>query len=240
MVYCSLPVHQYGLYKYGKEAEVSIRVPKKVGPKLRQQDAKEVNPIGRRLRELRKENDWTLAEVARRTGISVGTLSKLERGKTDLNFTSVNKLADGLGLPVSDLTNPGARLEGRRAITMGGQGATFDTPDLDYEILCSEVANHQQGYLKGVVKSHTFDPDLEWHRHRGQEFLYVLSGRLELHTELYEPVKLKAGDSILFDSSMGHHYVSLGRKHAEILISMSLQGYQNVADTFRLAKKKKN
>jgi transcriptional regulator with XRE-family HTH domain len=201
-------------------------------------DAKAVNPIGRRLRELRKEHDWTLAEVARRTDISVGTLSKLEHGKTDLNFTSVNKLANGLGLPVTDLTNPGSRKLGRRAITMGGQGAMFNTPDVDYEVLCSEVANHQQGYLKGVVKSHTFDPELPWHRHQGQEFLYVLSGRLELHTELYEPVLLKAGDSILFDSSMGHHYVSLGRKHAEILISMSLEGYQNVSDTFRSGKRK--
>jgi transcriptional regulator with XRE-family HTH domain len=196
-------------------------------------DAKAVNPIGRRLRELRKEQDWTLAEVAARTGISVGTLSKLEHGKTDLNFTSVNKLANGLGLPVTDLTNPGSRMQGRRAITMGGQGAMFDTPDVAYEVLCSEVANHQQGYLKGVVKSHEFDPELPWHRHKGQEFIYVLSGRLELHTELYQPVQLKAGDSILFDSSMGHHYVSLGRKHAEILISMSLQGYENVSDTFR-------
>ena len=196
-------------------------------------DAGAVNPIGRRLRELRKEHDWTLAEVARQTGISVGTLSKLEHGKTDLNFTSVNKLATGLGLPVTDLTNPGSRMQGRRAITMGGQGAMFNTPDVDYEVLCSEVANHKQGYLKGVVKSHTFDAELPWHRHQGQEFLYVLSGRLELHTELYEPVLLKAGDSILFDSSMGHHYVSLGRKNAEVLISMSLEGYQNVSDTFR-------
>ena len=201
-------------------------------------DSRAVNPIGRRLRELRKEHDWTLAEVARQTGISVGTLSKLEHGKTDLNFTSVNKLATGLGLPVTDLTNPGSRMQGRRAITMGGQGAMFDTPDVDYEVLCSEVANHQQGYLKGVVKSHTFDAELPWHRHQGQEFLYVLSGRLELYTELYEPVLLMAGDCILFDSSRGHHYVSLGRKHAEILISMSLEGYQNMSDTFRSSKRK--
>ena len=201
-------------------------------------DSRAVNPIGRRLRELRKEHDWTLAEVARQTGISVGTLSNLVHGKTDLNFTSVNKLATGLGLPVTDLTNPGSRMQGRRAITMGGQGAMFDTPDVDYEVLCSEVANHQQGYLKGVVKSHTFDAELPWHRHQGQEFLYVLSGRLELYTELYEPVLLKAGDSILFESSMGHHYVSLGRKHAEILISMSQEGYQNMSDTFRSSKRK--
>jgi transcriptional regulator with XRE-family HTH domain len=197
--------------------------------------SKALNPIGRRLRELRKEHDWTLAEVAKRTGISVGTLSKLEHGKTDLNFSSVNKLATGLGLPVTDLTNPGKRTPGgRRAITKGGEGAIFHATDMVYEVLCSEVANHQQGYLKAHVKSRNFDPELPWHRHQGQEFLCVLSGRLELHTELYEPLELKAGDSILFDSSMGHSYVSIGRKDAEILISMSLEGYQNVFDTLRL------
>jgi len=189
-----------------------------------------VNLIGQRLRELRKKHDWTLADVAKRTSISVGTLSKLERGKTDLNFTSVNKLANGLGLPVTDLTNPPGSFEGRRAITIGGQGVIFETPDVVYEVLCSEVSNHQQGYLKVVIKSHRFDPNIPWHRHNGQEFIYVLAGRMELHTELYAPVELKAGDSILFDSSMGHHYVSAGRKDAEILISMSLQGYQNMTD----------
>lgn len=191
------------------------------------------NPIGRRLRQLRKEHDWTLAEVAHRTGISIGTLSKLEHGKTDLNFTSVNKLANGLGLPVTDLTSPSSGLKGRRAITMGGQGVVFEAPDMVYEILCSDVSNHHQGYLKGAVKAHSFNPDLPWHRHNGQEFLYVLSGKLELHTELYQPLQLEAGDSILFDSSMGHHYVSLGRKDAEVLISMSLEGYQNVSDVFK-------
>lgn len=197
------------------------------------EDPSPANSIGRRLRQLRKEHDWTLADVAHLTGISVGTLSKLEHGKTELNFSSVNKLANGLNIPVTDLTNPSSGMRGRRAITMGGQGAMFEASDMVYEVLCSDVANHQQGYLKAVVKSHAFDPDMPWHRHQGQEFLYVLSGRLELHTELYQPVQLKAGDSILFDSSMGHHYVSLGRKDAEILISMSLEGYQNVSDVFR-------
>lgn len=195
--------------------------------------ASTANQIGRRLRQLRKDHDWTLAEVAQRTGISAGTLSKLEHGKTELNFTSVNKLANGLGLPVTDLTNPVSGMQGRRAITLGGQGAVFEASDMEYEVLCSDVSNHKQGYLKATVKSRKFDPEMPWHRHNGQEFLYVLSGKLELYTELYEPVQLDAGDSILFDSSMGHQYVSLGRKDAQILMSMLLEGYQNVSDIFR-------
>ena len=194
--------------------------------------------IGKRLRELRREHNWTLTEVAKKTGISVGTLSKLENGKTQLNFSSVNKLAEGLGLRVTDLTNPATKAAGLRSVTAGGEGALFRTPDMDYEVLCSDVTNHHQGYLKGVVKARNIDPDLPWHRHQGQEFLHVLSGQLELHTELYEPLLLKAGDSILFDSSIGHHYVTRGRRDAEILISMSLEGYTNMADSFRKPRKR--
>jgi len=199
-----------------------------------------VSAIGLRLRELRKEHNWTLTEITRRTGISVGTLSKLENGKTELNFSSVSKLAVGLNVPVTDLTSPGQAAKGRRAITTGGKGELFRTQDIDYEVLCSEVANQHQGYFKAVIKARKFDPDLPWHHHPGQEFLYVLSGSLELHTELYEPLLLKSGDSILFDSSMGHHYVSKGRKPAEILVSMSLEGYQNVADSFRPKRKNRS
>jgi transcriptional regulator with XRE-family HTH domain len=189
--------------------------------------------IGKRLRELRQEHRWTLSEVAKRTGISIGTLSKLENGKTDLNFTSVNKLASGLGLRVTELTNPATSASGQRTLTRASSGTIFQTADVDYEVLCSEISNSQQAYLRATIKAHSLDPKLPWHRHKGQEFIYVISGILVLHTELYEPAVMKAGDSILFDSSMGHHYVSQGRKDAQILITMSLEGYENVSDTLR-------
>lgn len=193
--------------------------------------------IGQRLREIRQSNGWRLVDIAERTGISVGTLSKLENGKTELNFTSVNKLAAGLGLRVTDFTHPKDAVSGQRTVTRHQSGVRFQTADLDYEILCSDHSNAQQGYLRGSVKARALDPTMPWHRHAGTEFLFVVSGRLVLHTELYEPVELTAGDSILFDSSMGHHYVSKGRKNAEVLITMSLDGYENISDTFRVQKK---
>jgi len=189
--------------------------------------------IGQRLKELRRTNNWTLTDVAQRTGISVGTLSKLENGKTELNFTSVNKLASGLGLRVTELTHPAGSVSGQRTLTRADAGTVFTTREMDIEILCSDLTNAQQGYLRAKVRAHDLDTELPWHRHTGQEFLYVLSGTLILYTELYEPVTLRKGDSILFDSSMGHHYCSKGRADAEILINMSLGGYENVADTFR-------
>ena len=186
--------------------------------------------VGQRLSKLRSENGWTLKAVADLTGISVGTLSKLENGKTQLNFSSVNKLASGLGLRVTDLTNPAQTVSGQRTFTPAMSGVVFRTEDIDYEVLCSEISNSQQGYLRGVVKARKFNPNLPWHKHQGQEFIHVLRGTLELHTEHYAPLILKTGDSTLFDSSMGHHYVSKGRTNAEILITMSLEGSENITD----------
>lgn len=204
-------------------------------------DPATASAIGRRLRELRHENGWTLTTVANLTGISVGTLSKLENGKTELNFSSVNKLAAGLGLRVTELTNPSSTVTGQRTVTIAKTGTIFETVDIDYEVLCSEISNSQQGYLRGIVKARHIDPSLPWHRHKGQEFVYVLKGTLELHTEHYEPCVLGQGDSILFDSSMGHHYISKGKANTEILITMSLEGYENVTDQIsKKAVKKKN
>ncbi len=44
--------------------------------------------------------------------------------------------------------------------------------------------------------------------HSGEEYIYVLEGRIEVHTEFYEPVVLSAGESIYIDSNMGHAYVA--------------------------------
>ena len=54
-------------------------------------------------------------------------------------------------------------------------------------------------------------------RHPGEEFTYVLEGVAELHTDTYAPLTLHAGDSIYFDSRMGHACVSVGEETAEIL-----------------------
>ncbi len=196
-------------------------------------DSEKKSPIGERLREIRNRNGWTLAGVSKKTGISTGTLSKLENGRTELNFTTVNKLAQGLKLPVTDLTNPSPMITGRRAITLGGDGEVFETEDIRFEVLCSDITPNNHAYVKAEIVAHKIDPDMDWHRHEGQEFILVTKGTLELHTEFYnDPVVLNKGDSILFDSSMGHHYVSRGRGNAEALLSMTMKNYENIADSF--------
>jgi hypothetical protein len=54
--------------------------------------------------------------------------------------------------------------------------------------------------------------------HAGEEFIFVLEGRVELHTEFYDPIVLEAGESIYIDSNMGHAYVAAeGCEEASVL-----------------------
>jgi transcriptional regulator with XRE-family HTH domain len=189
--------------------------------------------IASRVKALRKKHGWRLHDLSEKTGISVATLSKLENGKTKLNFSTVNKLAQGIGVAVTDLTSPGLAHTKDTKMTLGGGGAVFETRDVDYEVLCADYAGGNQGYAKLSVKSRSFEPNLPWHRHPGKEFIYVLKGILVLHAEDREPITLKRGDSLLFDSSIGHHYVNASRSETELLLSLSLQGYSNVIETLR-------
>jgi uncharacterized cupin superfamily protein len=57
----------------------------------------------------------------------------------------------------------------------------------------------------------------EFNRHLGEELVYVLEGELDLYTNLYLPVNLKRGDSMYFDSNMGHAYIAVGDGPCRVL-----------------------
>jgi hypothetical protein len=58
--------------------------------------------------------------------------------------------------------------------------------------------------------------------HPGEEFIYVIKGRIVVHTQFYDPVTLEEGQAIYIDSDMGHAYVTASGCHeAEVLGVMS-------------------
>jgi uncharacterized cupin superfamily protein len=53
--------------------------------------------------------------------------------------------------------------------------------------------------------------------HPGEELAFVLEGTVDLYTALYAPVRLNVGDSIYFDSGMGHAYIAVGEGACRVL-----------------------
>lgn len=176
--------------------------------------------LGKRLRELRKERGWTLAEVSKRTGLAISTVSKVERGEMSPTYDKFMRLAHGLGLDVGELFAPGGRpfAPGTFGITRSGKQKRHETGNYVYDMLCADLRNKQMIPMLGRVKAHDFRSFDDFIRHPGEEFLFVLKGTLTVHREGAEPVVLEPFDSVYFDSNMGHAYVSTGEEDAEMLV----------------------
>jgi hypothetical protein len=73
--------------------------------------------------------------------------------------------------------------------------------------LNTDLLNKQLTPILCEYRARTLTEFGEFMRHAGEEFLYIIDGELELHTECYAPLALKAGESTYFDSRMGHAYL---------------------------------
>jgi hypothetical protein len=99
---------------------------------------------------------------------------------------------------------------GRRSLSRSGEGSVIDTPNYGHVYPATELLNKQMVPIFGQPKARTLGEFGELLRHSGEEFSVVLEGAVMFHTELYAPVLLQAGDSVYFDSSMGHAYLRVG------------------------------
>lgn len=175
--------------------------------------------LGRHLGEIRRSLGLTLKEIEKATGIAASTLSKVQNGQASLSYENLVRLANGLSIEVAHLfTSRELDLKmGRRAITTRGQGRRGATDRYAFELLCSELYNKHMNPGILEITARTLDEAGGLSHHDGEEFIYVLSGPVEIHYEDYQPVRLETGDSLYLDSASGHAYVNIGSSAARIL-----------------------
>ncbi|HEX2691155.1 MAG TPA: response regulator [Kofleriaceae bacterium] len=82
--------------------DVIARIAKKKGLVLRREDELHA-AIGRQIRDLRKNRQLTLKQMARRTNLSVSLLSQIERAESSASVSSLFKVATALDVPLTDL-----------------------------------------------------------------------------------------------------------------------------------------
>ena len=176
------------------------------------------------LRELRNEKGWTLAEVSERTRIPVSTLSKIETGKMSLSYEKLLRLSQGLDIDITQLfsaatSQPVAThaATGRRSITPLGEGPSIETATYNYTYPSADLLNKLLNPMIIEVKVRSIEDFGDLMRHSGEEYVIVLEGECEFHSDIYAPSRLKTGDSVYFDASMGHGYVAVGERPCRIL-----------------------
>lgn len=199
-----------------------------VNPKNSQTDT-EVTPdaltdMGLQIRGLRAARDLTLAQLAETSGLSIGFISKVERGKARPSVTALQELATALDVAVGwffTSTGPSpvdeqpfiVRSDRRRRLTYSGVVST-DYLGMEDHLLS---ANLDRQLAMGVT---TYRPggstgdDL--YTHDGEEAGLVLAGEIDLYLD--ESVfQLREGDSFSFESTRPHRFVNAGQGVAKIV-----------------------
>ncbi|UOO80906.1 XRE family transcriptional regulator [Uruburuella testudinis] len=167
---------------------------------------------------LRKKADLTLQQLSQKSGISVSTLSKIEKGQLSPTYEKIVALARGLNVPIAALFHEESNNtpNGRLAVTRAGTARIHSTRQYDYQALCADLSNKRFVPLLTTIKARSIREFPALLQHEGEEFIYVLEGRVTVHTDFYQPIILESGDACYFDSTMGHACVA-GENDARVL-----------------------
>lgn len=180
--------------------------------------------LGVRLKDLRLSRGMTLTQLAKLTGLSVSSLSQVERGLVSPTIRTVYGVATALDVPAAWIIDPAS----------AGNWAS----DEEYVVRAArrtEVLNSN-----GVIK-HLATPDSEQrykafvvtvrpggssgdeqYTHSGEEIGIVMSGTITLEVESRN-FKLNKGDSFAFSSSLGHRFSNEGTSDAVIFWVNSIE-----------------
>jgi len=163
--------------------------------------------IGREVRNLRRQQGMTVADLAGVTGLSIGMLSKIENGNTSPSLTTLQVLSHAFSVPVTTFfksyeekreaqhVQAGDHIEIERRGTRAGH---------QYHLLGHIGSNSSGVMVEPYIITLTSESDtFPAFQHEGLELLYMLEGMVDYrHGDKVYP--LKPGDSLFFDADAPH------------------------------------
>ena len=176
------------------------------------------NQIGQKIRYLRKKTNITLDVLAKRTGVTKGYLSKIERGLQSPPIATLSKISRALDVEIADFFQTRTR-EARCALVRKDERKPVIREGSAYEYLYEAIAykNHSKKMTPFVI---TLPPKAKNHTaftHQGEEMIFVLEGVMEFWFD-DERYIVGPGDCIYFDSQVPHLGQCAGEEETKALV----------------------
>ncbi len=168
--------------------------------------------LGKHIKERRQELGMSLRELAKEVGLTASFLSQVERDLASPSIESLRKISKALDVPIfyfllePDQPKPVVRRSERRKITLPS--------DISYELLTPDV-NRKMEVLLAELDPREGEIPLV-HHHHTEEFIFVLSGKLEIRVEC-ETCELEEGDAIYFEGATLRRIAAKGDKTVRYL-----------------------
>ncbi|MFD1936266.1 MULTISPECIES: helix-turn-helix domain-containing protein [Nonomuraea] len=172
-----------------------------------------IEQIAPRLRRAREKKGISLADLARATGISTSTLSRLESAQRKPSLELLLPITAALGIALDEIVAAPRILDPRVPQRPTGKDGRVLIP----------LSRHQgepRAY-KMTIPAHDEQPHLR--THAGYEWLYVLRGRLRVKLGDHDFI-MGAGEAAEFDCQIPHWFGAAGRGSVEVLSLFGKQG----------------
>ena len=179
--------------------------------------------LGGRVKELRGRRGLTLEALAERSGVSRAMISKLERGEKNPTLVVAAKLAEGLGVTLSQLVGMEER---REVVVVPREGRmVMRDPETGFERQLLSPAFFGRGveFVRNEIPEGSTSGELPPHRKGVAEHVVVERGRLRavLGGEEY---LLEEGDAVYFEADVPHRFDNAGEGKCSYYLVISSIG----------------
>lgn len=183
----------------------------------------ESRALGARVRGLRRERGLTLEGLAGRSGVSRAMISKLERGEKNPTLVVAAKVAEGLGVTLSQLVG----VEERREVVLvpRGRRMTMRDPETGFErqLLSPAFVGKGIEFVRNVVPEGSTSGEFPPHRRGVEEYVVVERGRLKA-TLAGREYLLGEGDALYFEADVPHRFDNAGEGECSYYLVISSKG----------------
>ena len=158
--------------------------------------------IAERIVIAREASGMSVEQAAKSLGVNKYEYQDFESGQIDIPVSSILKIAALYNVDVATLLTGEEPRRMNYSVTRKGEGVSVERHKrYKYKALVSDFIGKKANFF--IVTADASDENVQFSSHEGQEFLYVVDGKMELHFK-DEKVILNEGDCIFFNSSISH------------------------------------
>ena len=195
---------------------VELQPERKITPLSLPDIERTVSALGAKLALARAERGWSLAELARRAGVSTASVHKIEKSGMTQTIATLMKIAAALGTNVSFFIDENVAVPAA-IVVRGDERARLYTSKtgISLENVSGRYGRYRlAGAEASVEPGASSGPDPM--RHPGEELVYLLEGEM-CFTVDDEAIHLAPGDSIHFRTDRPHTWQNPSERPARAL-----------------------
>jgi len=179
--------------------------------------------IGRKVRELREKSQLTIMDLAARSGVPKSVLTEIESGDVTPPVATLLKLARAMNVGMAFFFQDEAAAD-KVSVTRKDQRIRIrrrphhHEGEVDYIYESLETRKPDKHMEPLFVEFQSMETgDMVFSSHEGEEFVYLLEGRLEFRSHERLEV-LTPGDAIYFESDLSHAFRGLDNQAARAIV----------------------